>query len=123
MCAQLLNQICLYRKLAYSLASSAFLPVVPQTLLREADPYLLGSTSSPPVETDKGSCFITYTNIISFNSFRLSTTFSSSAPPTDLEEPFSKESKRPDHSGAMSSSLLTYAYVTGKNFPLLNFNA
>lgn len=37
------------------------------------------------------------------------------APPTDVEQPVLKESKRPDKSGAvMSSSLLTYAYIRGK---------
>lgn len=40
-----------------------------------------------------------------------------------MEDPFSKKSKRPDHSGTMSSSLLTYAYVTGKTFPLFSFSA
>ncbi|XP_044079170.1 protein eva-1 homolog C isoform X2 [Siniperca chuatsi] len=56
---------------------------VPQTLLREADPYIFSSTSSPTVDTEK-----------------------------DLEEPFSKGSRRPDNSGAMmSNSLLTYAYI------------
>uniref|UniRef100_H3CX49 SUEL-type lectin domain-containing protein n=1 Tax=Tetraodon nigroviridis TaxID=99883 RepID=H3CX49_TETNG len=59
---------------------------VPQTLLREADPYSLGSPSPSPVDADQGSCFITHT-------------------PTS-------QSKRPDHSGTMSSSLLTFAYVT-----------
>ncbi|XP_051258232.1 protein eva-1 homolog C isoform X2 [Dicentrarchus labrax] len=60
---------------------------VPQTLLKEADPYIFSSTSSPTVDTVK-------------------------APPTDLEEPFPKGSKRPDNSGAMmSNSLLTYAYI------------
>ncbi|XP_076607511.1 protein eva-1 homolog C isoform X1 [Chaetodon auriga] len=57
---------------------------VPQTLLREADPHIFSSTSSPSVDTEK-------------------------APPLDLEEPFSKGS---DNSGAMmSNSLLTYAYI------------
>uniref|UniRef100_A0A8C4NRZ8 Eva-1 homolog C (C. elegans) n=1 Tax=Dicentrarchus labrax TaxID=13489 RepID=A0A8C4NRZ8_DICLA len=61
---------------------------VPQTLLKEADPYIFSSTSSPTVDTVKA------------------------APPTDLEEPFPKGSKRPDNSGAMmSNSLLTYAYI------------
>ncbi|XP_035522544.1 protein eva-1 homolog C isoform X2 [Morone saxatilis] len=60
---------------------------VPQALLKEADPYIFSSTSSPTVDTEK-------------------------APPTDLEEPFPKGSKRPDNSGAMmSNSLLTYAYI------------
>ncbi|XP_029304189.1 protein eva-1 homolog C isoform X2 [Cottoperca gobio] len=60
---------------------------VPQTLLREADPYIFISTSSPTVDTEK-------------------------APPADLEEPLSKGSRRPDNSGAMmSNSLLTYAYI------------
>ncbi|XP_038563974.1 protein eva-1 homolog C isoform X1 [Micropterus salmoides] len=60
---------------------------VPQTLLREADPYGFSTTSSPTVDTEK-------------------------APPADLEEPFSKGSRRPDSSGAMmSNSLLTYAYI------------
>lgn len=35
-----------------------------------------------------------------------------------MEEPLSKESRRPDPSGAVSSSLLAYAYVTGKTSPL-----
>ncbi|XP_033466806.1 protein eva-1 homolog C isoform X3 [Epinephelus lanceolatus] len=61
--------------------------VVPKTLLREADPYIFRSTSSPTVETEK-------------------------APPADPEEPFPKGSRRPDNSGAMmSNSLLTYAYI------------
>ncbi|XP_035522543.1 protein eva-1 homolog C isoform X1 [Morone saxatilis] len=61
---------------------------VPQALLKEADPYIFSSTSSPTVDTEKA------------------------APPTDLEEPFPKGSKRPDNSGAMmSNSLLTYAYI------------
>lgn len=62
--------------------------VVPQTLLREADPSIFKSTSSPfSVETEK-------------------------APPADLEEPVPKGSQRPDNSGAvMSNSLLTYAYI------------
>ncbi|XP_040908067.1 protein eva-1 homolog C isoform X2 [Toxotes jaculatrix] len=56
---------------------------VPQTLLREADPNIFSSTSSPAVDTEK-----------------------------DLEEPFSKGSRRPENSGAMmSNSLLTYAYI------------
>ncbi|KAM7398096.1 hypothetical protein PAMA_006123 [Pampus argenteus] len=56
---------------------------VPQTLLREADPSIFSSTSSPTVDTEK-----------------------------DLEEPFPKGSRRPDNSGAvMSNSLLTYAYI------------
>ncbi|GLD46448.1 protein eva-1 homolog C [Lates japonicus] len=56
---------------------------VPQTLLREADPNIFTSTSSPTVVTEK-----------------------------DLEEPFPKGSRRPDNSGAMmSNSLLTYAYI------------
>ncbi|XP_037604534.1 protein eva-1 homolog C isoform X2 [Sebastes umbrosus] len=60
---------------------------VPQTLLKEADPSVFSSTSPPTVETEK-------------------------APPADLEEPFPKGSRRPDHSGAMmSNSLLTYAYI------------
>lgn len=38
------------------------------------------------------------------------------APPTDAEQPVLKESKRPDKSAAvMSSSLLTYAYIRGKD--------
>ncbi|XP_059207555.1 protein eva-1 homolog C [Centropristis striata] len=62
--------------------------VVPQTLLREADPSIFGSTSSPTVETEKA------------------------APPPHLKEPFPKGSRRPDNSGAMmSNSLLTYAYI------------
>ncbi|XP_035846814.1 protein eva-1 homolog C isoform X3 [Sander lucioperca] len=61
--------------------------VVPQTLLREADPYIFSSTSFPTVDTEK-------------------------APPADLEEHFPKGSRRPDNSGAMmSTSLLTYAYI------------
>ncbi|KAM3602087.1 uncharacterized protein V6R79_024026 [Siganus canaliculatus] len=60
---------------------------VPQTLIKEADPSVFSSTSSPTVGTDK-------------------------APPGVLEVPFSKGSKRPDNSGAMmSNSLLTYAYI------------
>ncbi|XP_039634201.1 protein eva-1 homolog C isoform X4 [Perca fluviatilis] len=60
---------------------------VPQTLLREVDPYIFSSTSSPTVDTEK-------------------------APPADLEEHFPKGSRRPDNSGAMmSTSLLTYAYI------------
>ncbi|XP_070773806.1 protein eva-1 homolog C [Enoplosus armatus] len=60
---------------------------VPQTLLREADPYIFNPTSSPTASTEK-------------------------APPPDLEEPLSKGSRRPDNSGAMmSNSLLTYAYI------------
>ncbi|XP_028277769.1 protein eva-1 homolog C [Parambassis ranga] len=56
---------------------------VPQTLLREADPNIFSSTSPPTVDTEK-----------------------------DQEEPFPKESSRPDRSGAMmSNSLLTYAYI------------
>ncbi|XP_040007313.1 protein eva-1 homolog C isoform X2 [Xiphias gladius] len=56
---------------------------VPQTLLREADPNIFSSTSSPTVDTEK-----------------------------DPEEPFSKGSRRPDNSGdMMSDSLLTYVYV------------
>ncbi|XP_028451835.1 protein eva-1 homolog C isoform X2 [Perca flavescens] len=61
---------------------------VPQTLLREADPYIFSSTSSPTVDTEKA------------------------APPVDLEEHFPKGSRKPDNSGAMmSTSLLTYAYI------------
>ncbi|KAL7390554.1 hypothetical protein ABVT39_023222 [Epinephelus coioides] len=61
---------------------------VPKTLLREADPYIFRSTSSPTVETEKA------------------------ATPADPEEPFPKGSRRPDNSGAMmSNSLLTYAYI------------
>ncbi|XP_039634199.1 protein eva-1 homolog C isoform X2 [Perca fluviatilis] len=61
---------------------------VPQTLLREVDPYIFSSTSSPTVDTEKA------------------------APPADLEEHFPKGSRRPDNSGAMmSTSLLTYAYI------------
>ncbi|XP_068456868.1 protein eva-1 homolog C isoform X2 [Clinocottus analis] len=60
---------------------------VPQSLLREADPYIFSSTSSPTTHTEK-------------------------AAPADLEESFPKGSRRPDNSGAMmSSSLLTYAYI------------
>ncbi|XP_069577201.1 protein eva-1 homolog C isoform X1 [Brachyistius frenatus] len=60
---------------------------VPHTLLKEADPSILSSTSPPAVDTGKAS-------------------------PTDLEEPFSKGSIKPDYSGAMmSNSLLTYAYI------------
>ncbi|XP_071362372.1 protein eva-1 homolog C isoform X2 [Trachinotus anak] len=60
---------------------------VPRTLLKEADPSVFSSTSSPTVGTKKAS-------------------------PVDLEEPFSKGSRRPDNSGAMmSNSLLTYAYI------------
>ncbi|XP_042355744.1 protein eva-1 homolog C isoform X2 [Plectropomus leopardus] len=60
---------------------------VPKTLLREADPSMFTSTSSPAVDTEK-------------------------APPADLEQPFPKGSRRPDNSGAMmSNSLLTYAYI------------
>ncbi|XP_026226949.1 protein eva-1 homolog C isoform X2 [Anabas testudineus] len=56
---------------------------VPQTLLREADPHIFSSTSSPIAYTGKG-----------------------------LEEPFPKGSRSPDNSGAMmSNSLLTYAYI------------
>ncbi|XP_054481537.1 protein eva-1 homolog C isoform X2 [Anoplopoma fimbria] len=56
---------------------------VPQTLLREVDPYIFNSTSSPTVDTEK-----------------------------DLEESFPKGSRRPDNSGTMmSNSLLTYAYI------------
>ncbi|XP_033996399.1 protein eva-1 homolog C isoform X1 [Trematomus bernacchii] len=61
--------------------------VVPQTLLREADPDIFSSTSSPTVDTEK-------------------------VPPGDLRKPFPKESRRPDNSGAiMSNSLLTYTYI------------
>ncbi|XP_031728451.1 protein eva-1 homolog C isoform X1 [Anarrhichthys ocellatus] len=61
--------------------------VVPQSLLREADPDIFSSTSSPTVDTEK-------------------------APPADLEESLPKGSRRPENSGAMmSSSLLTYAYI------------
>ncbi|XP_062289012.1 protein eva-1 homolog C [Scomber scombrus] len=60
---------------------------VPRTLLKEADPSIFSSTSSPIVSTEKGS-------------------------PADLEEPVSKEARRPENSGAMmSNSLLTYAYI------------
>ncbi|KAM8898018.1 protein eva-1 homolog C isoform 2-T2 [Spinachia spinachia] len=60
---------------------------VPQSLLREADPDLFASTSSPPVDTEK-------------------------APPEDPHGSFPKGSRRPYNSGAvMSSSLLTYAYI------------
>ncbi|XP_029375000.1 protein eva-1 homolog C [Echeneis naucrates] len=62
---------------------------VPQTLLREADPGIFHSTSSPTAGKDKDL-------------------------PGDLnlEEPLSKGSRRPDNSGAMmSNSLLTYAYI------------
>uniref|UniRef100_UPI0037E7031B protein eva-1 homolog C n=1 Tax=Semicossyphus pulcher TaxID=241346 RepID=UPI0037E7031B len=60
---------------------------VPKTLLREADPSIFSSTSSPTVNTDR-------------------------APPADLEKPSSKGSRRPENSGAMmSNSLLTYAYI------------
>ncbi|XP_022594717.1 protein eva-1 homolog C [Seriola dumerili] len=60
---------------------------VPQTLLKEADPNIFSSTSSPTVRTEKVS-------------------------PVDLEKPFSKGSRRPNNSGAMmSNSLLTYAYI------------
>nr|XP_040038733.1 protein eva-1 homolog C isoform X1 [Gasterosteus aculeatus aculeatus] len=61
--------------------------VVPQSLLREADPDLFASTSSPPVDTEK-------------------------ALPGDPDGSFPKGSRRPYNSRAvMSSSLLTYAYV------------
>ncbi|XP_068600271.1 protein eva-1 homolog C [Brachionichthys hirsutus] len=62
---------------------------VPQTLLREADPHMFSSTSHPTVDTE-------------------------TAGPggSDLEEPFSKGTKRPVNSGAvMSNSLLVYAYI------------
>ncbi|XP_022065416.2 protein eva-1 homolog C [Acanthochromis polyacanthus] len=60
---------------------------VPQTLLREADPNIFTSTSSPTMDTEKVS-------------------------PADPEEPFSTGTRRPDSSGAMmSNSLLTYAYI------------
>ncbi|XP_030010814.1 protein eva-1 homolog C isoform X2 [Sphaeramia orbicularis] len=56
---------------------------VPQNLLREADPSIFSSTSSPSVETEK-----------------------------DLKEPSPKGSPKPDTSGAMmSNSLLTYAFI------------
>nr|XP_020454006.1 protein eva-1 homolog C isoform X2 [Monopterus albus] len=56
---------------------------VPRALLREADPNIFNSTSSPTVDTDQ-----------------------------DLGEPFSKGSKRPASAGAMMShSLLIYAYI------------
>ncbi|XP_074529076.1 protein eva-1 homolog C isoform X2 [Halichoeres trimaculatus] len=56
---------------------------VPQTLLREADPYIFSTTTSPTAKTEK-----------------------------DLEKPFPKGSRRPENSGAMmSNSLLTYAYI------------
>lgn len=59
---------------------------VPLALLKEADPEVLRSTTSPTVHEEKAS-------------------------PTD-EGPFSKGSRRPDSSGAMmSDSLLTYAYI------------
>ncbi|XP_070700365.1 protein eva-1 homolog C [Pempheris klunzingeri] len=59
---------------------------VPQTLLREADPYIFSPTSSPTA------------------------TMTGKVPPTDQEK--SKGSRRPDSSGAMmSNSLLTYAYI------------
>ncbi|KAM9846624.1 protein eva-1 homolog C [Aulostomus maculatus] len=60
---------------------------VPETLLREADPSILTSTSSPTLGTEK-------------------------APPTELEEFFPKGSRKPENSGAvMSNSLLTYAFI------------
>ncbi|XP_067348203.1 protein eva-1 homolog C isoform X2 [Channa argus] len=56
---------------------------VPLTLLRAADPNIFHSTLSPTVSTEK-----------------------------DVEDPFSKRSRKPDSSGAMmSTSLLTYAYI------------
>ncbi|AWO99760.1 putative protein eva-1 -like C [Scophthalmus maximus] len=56
---------------------------VPHSLLREADPNIFSSTSSPTVDTEK-----------------------------DLEEFSSKGPRRPGDSGAMmSNSLLTYAYI------------
>ncbi|KAF0038667.1 hypothetical protein F2P81_009151 [Scophthalmus maximus] len=58
-------------------------PFVPHSLLREADPNIFSSTSSPTVDTEK-----------------------------DLEEFSSKGPRRPGDSGAMmSNSLLTYAYI------------
>ncbi|XP_047462124.1 protein eva-1 homolog C isoform X1 [Mugil cephalus] len=56
---------------------------VPQTLLKEANPDILSSTSSPTTNTERG-----------------------------LEEPVPNGSRRPHDSGAMmSNSLLTYAYI------------
>ncbi|XP_029029742.1 protein eva-1 homolog C isoform X2 [Betta splendens] len=56
---------------------------VPRTLLREADPSIFSSASSPTVNSEK-----------------------------NLEGPLSKGSRSPDKSGAMmSNSLLTYAYI------------
>ncbi|KAG8007981.1 Protein eva-1-like protein C, partial [Nibea albiflora] len=86
---------------------------VPQTLLREADPNIFRSTSSPAVDTEN-SKHITlqlqlFCSILSHNYITLVFT---TGPPADLEGPSSKGSKRPDNSGAMmSNSLLTYAYI------------
>uniref|UniRef100_UPI003AAC97C4 protein eva-1 homolog C n=1 Tax=Centroberyx gerrardi TaxID=166262 RepID=UPI003AAC97C4 len=60
---------------------------VPQTLLKEADPDIFSSPSSPKLDIGK-------------------------VPPANVEEPSSKGSRLPDNSGAMmSNSLLTYAYI------------
>lgn len=88
--------------------------IVPKTLLTEADPYIFNPTLSV-VDTDKGNCI--FISITGFSGSHYNTVVAT-APPTDLEVPFSKESRRPDNSGAMmSNSLLTYAYIRGKHHP------
>lgn len=95
-------------------------PIVPQTLLREADPYIFRSTSSPTVDTEKGNLTTPSVAIPVFFCGILSHIINlicATAAPADLEEPFPKGSRRPDNSGAMmSDSLLTYAYIKGKHY-------
>ncbi|KAG7217021.1 hypothetical protein INR49_027560 [Caranx melampygus] len=77
---------------------------VPRTLLKEADPSVFSSTSSPTLSTQRGQLPLIFLHIM--------TLMFSTAPPVDLEEPFSKGTRRPENSGAMmSNSLLTYAYI------------
>ncbi|KAM9729203.1 protein eva-1 homolog C isoform 1-T1 [Menidia menidia] len=73
------------RKYLSVLYSCVIPPSVPQTLLKEADPGILSSTAFPATEK---------------------------ASPEDPEEPSSKGTRKPEHSGAMmSNSLLTYTYI------------
>lgn len=98
--------------------NSSFALTVPQTLLREADPYVFSTTSSPTAATEKGNitCMSVYTLnffVVLFNIMNF--VILSKVPPKDLREPFPKGSRRPENSGAMmSNSLLTYAYIRGK---------
>ena len=46
-----------------------FYVIVPRTLLKEADPLLFSSTSSPIVSTEKGNSIIPFAAIAAFFSF------------------------------------------------------